>query len=90
MHIEVGRNSIVSSDFEWDWKGPIKLNSECILWWWKEIALILLTLIITDNSRMKTECCLLNLKAICERSSSLDLNFEGEWEKKECDHKGQR
>lgn len=50
----------------------------------------LLTLIITDNSRMKTECCLLNLKAICERSSSLDLNFEGEWEKKECDHKGQR
>lgn len=39
---------------------------------------------------MKTECCLLNLKAICERSSSLDLNFEGEREKKECDHKGQR
>lgn len=32
---------------------------------------------------MKTECCLLNLKAICERSSSLDLNFEGEREKKE-------
>lgn len=29
------------------------------------------------------ECCLLNLKAICERSSSLDLNFEGEREKKE-------